>query len=93
MMPAGNNCIIHIPEQVLQLLEGDPLTRLLCVVVVDIHDQHVGPEEVLDAAVVLLINRAHVIEPHRLLQLLRPRDLHRIRIKAVLSILGHPGCL
>ena len=92
-MPAGNDCVIHISEQILQLIEGDPLARLLCMVVVDIHDQNVGPEKVLNTPMISLVLCAHVIKAGCSFQSLSTCDLMPVRIAAVGLHAGASGCV
>ena len=93
MVPAIGNPIRDIRQKGIQLLRRNPLLRILCMVIVTIHHQYIRPDEIVLAAVILPVFRAHMVIPHRRLQFFRTVHLHPVRVKAVLCIPCHIRCL
>ena len=86
VMPAEGDGVADIRHHLVQLFRRDPLRRVFRVVVVAVHDENIGLTEVLLAAVVIVILRAHVIHLDGFLKLLGAGDLRPVRIEAVLLI-------
>ena len=93
VVTAERYCIGIIPEQLFHLLQRDPFFRILGVIVVTIHDRHIGADEVFLAAVVLLIFTAHMVLLDGFLQLRRVPCFHPVRVQAVLRVRDHIGRL
>ena len=93
VVAAERYCIGKIPEQLFHLLRRDPLFRILGVIVVTVHDRHIGTDEVFLAAVVLLIFTAHMVLLDGFLQLCRVPCFHPVRVQAVLRVRDHIGRL
>ena len=83
VVPAERYCIGKVSHHFIQLLRRDPVLRILGMVIINIHDHHVCPEEVLDAAVILLILTADMVHFDGFPQILRRRYFHPVGIKAV----------
>jgi len=83
---AERYCIGKIPEQLFHLLRRDPFFRILGVIIVTVHDRHIGTDEVFLAAVVLLIFTAHMVLLDGFLQLRRVPRFHPVRVQAVLRV-------
>ena len=86
VMPAEGDGVADIRHHLVQLFRRDPLRRIFRVVVVAVHDENIGLTEVLLAAVVVVILRAHVIHLDGFLKLLGAGDLRPVRVEAVLLI-------
>ena len=86
VVAAERYCIGKIPEQLFHLLRRDPFFRILGVIIVTVHDRHIGTDEVFLAAVVLLIFTAHMILLDGFLQLLRVPCFHPVRVQAILRV-------
>ena len=86
VVTAERYCIGKIPEQLFHLLRCNPLFRIFGVIVVTVHDRHIGTDEVFLAAVVLLIFTARMVLLDGFLQLRRIPRFHPVRVQAVLRV-------
>ena len=68
MIPARRRRIVNFLKELFQLFKCDPVFRILRMVIVTVHHNDVGLQEVVDIAVVLLKLPAHMIKPDRLFQ-------------------------
>ncbi len=93
VVAAERYCIGKIPEQLFHLLRRDPFFRILEVIVITVHDRHIGTDEVFLAAVVLLIFTAHMVLLDGFLQFSRVPRFHPVRVQAVLRVRDHIGRL
>ena len=93
VVAAERYCIGKIPEQLFHLFRRDPFLRIFGVIVVTVHDRHIGTNEVFLAAVVLLIFTAHMVLLDGFLQLRRIPCFHPVRVQAVLRVRDHIGRL
>ena len=93
VVTAERYCIGKISEQFFHLLRRDPFFRILRVIVVTVHNRHIGTDEVFLAAVVLLIFTAHMVLLDGFLQLCRVPCFHPVRVQAVLRVRDHIGRL
>ena len=93
VMPAEGDGVADIRHHLIQLFRRNPLRRVLRVVVVAVHDENIGLPEVLLAAVVVVILRAHVIHFDGFLKFLGAGNLRPVWVEAVLFITDEVRCL
>ena len=86
VVAAERYCIGKIPEQLFHLLRRDPFFRILGMIIVTVHDRHIGTDEVFLAAVVLLIFTAHMVLLNGFLQFHSVPCFHPVRVQAILRV-------
>ena len=93
MMTAVCDCIGNIAEHLTELLRGDPVFRIVAVVVVTVHRHNIGELKIGIAAGIIRIQRAHMVERDRLAEIcFRYNDL-LIRVDRVFRIAGTVGSI
>ncbi len=65
---ARHRRVIHFLKKFLQFPKGDPVLRILRVVIIAVHHHHIRPDEIADIPVILLKFTAHMVKPRRCLQ-------------------------
>ena len=89
MVPAWCRCIVDAVKQLFQLLERDPVGRIVRMVIIAIHHDDIGLKEVNDTAVVVLELTAYMVKTDCCLQIFPGADFCPVRVKTVLGIGSH----
>ena len=93
MVTAVCDCIGNIAEHLTELLRGDPVFRIVAVVVVTVHRHNIGELKIGIAAGEVVVQRTYMIAGNSFLEVCLRGDDLLIRVDRVFRIAGTVGSI